>query len=341
MFFPAAAARWMTSSVAIMVMAIPFTTVSGSPTMILSTVCSRHGMPMLLLIRSITWAAVSAVLGSCAGTRPASVRPAPDSIRFRRDTRLFSIAPQCNARSSDLPRIVDPHVRRKQCHRRPSNAGQPFEGDLTKARETREIRDARVRDPRALPELQAFQRLHSAENIEAAICDPGHARVVSLQPRQASDVLRSGIARLPAIHAPQALEVLTAAHVTEPGVGHVHRHEFPERGKARQPGERRVVHVLATHREAAKGRHLRQCGESSSLRGNRASDASSTFLQLTARPRRAGISDSAANPRPPRLGHSRPQMYSMVCERLSARNPSSLATAPWPINIRSRGMAAI
>jgi hypothetical protein len=76
-------------------------------------------------------------------------------------------------------------------------------------------------------------------------------------------------------------------------------------------------------------------------RGNSESERSSTFLQLSAMPRSAGIPLRAKNPRPVRLGHSRPQTYSMVCERLSAVKPLSLATAPWPINIRSRGMAAM
>ena len=68
---------------------------------------------------------------------------------------------------------------------------------------------------------------------------------------------------------------------------------------------------------------------------------SSTFLQLTARPFSEGIAASAANPRPFRLGHSRPQMYSIVCERLSAAKPASLATVPWAISMRSWGIAAM
>jgi hypothetical protein len=62
--------------------------------------------------------------------------------------------------------------------------------------------------------------------------------------------------------------------------------------------------------------------------GKADNEVSSTFLQLTANPRSAGIAASAVNPRPPRFGHSQPQMYSIVCERLSAAKPSSLATAP-------------
>src|SRR5262245_49143026 len=64
--------------------------------------------------------------------------------------------------------------------------------------------------------------------------------------------------------------------------------------------------------------------------GKADNEVSSTFLQLTAKPRSAGIAASALNPRPPRSGHSWPQMYSIVCERLSAAKPSSLATAHWP-----------
>ena len=76
-------------------------------------------------------------------------------------------------------------------------------------------------------------------------------------------------------------------------------------------------------------------------RGNIASASSSTRAQLTARPRSDGMAASAMNPRPVRLGHSRPQMYSIVRERLSASNPSSVAMVPCAINMRNRGMPAI
>src|SRR5262245_56022153 len=47
--------------------------------------------------------------------------------------------------------------------------------------------------------------------------------------------------------------------------------------------------------------------------GKADNEVSSTFLQLTANPCSAVIAASAVNPRPPRFGHSQPQMYSIVC----------------------------
>ena len=73
-------------------------------------------------------------------------------------------------------------------------------------------------------------------------------------------------------------------------------------------------------------------------RGRADRPASSTFLQLTARERSAGIAASASNPRPRRFSQSRPQMRSMVRERLRAMKPSSPATASWHISIRTRGI---
>src|SRR5579883_778189 len=55
----AAAARCNTSNVAIIVVAIPVTGVSGEPALMVSTVSLRHGTPTLSLIRAITCAAVS------------------------------------------------------------------------------------------------------------------------------------------------------------------------------------------------------------------------------------------------------------------------------------------
>src|SRR5262245_3393459 len=57
-FLPAAAARWRTSKVAIIVVATPVTRVSGLPALNVSTVCSRQGTPTFFLIRSITCCAV-------------------------------------------------------------------------------------------------------------------------------------------------------------------------------------------------------------------------------------------------------------------------------------------
>src|SRR5262245_46202233 len=53
----AAAARFSTSKVAPIAVAIPVTIVSGLPALIVSTVCSRHGTAAAFLILSMTsWA---------------------------------------------------------------------------------------------------------------------------------------------------------------------------------------------------------------------------------------------------------------------------------------------
>ena len=56
---PAAAAFSTTSSVAIIVVAMPFTAVLASPAMILSTVSVRQATPTFVLMRSMIWAAVN------------------------------------------------------------------------------------------------------------------------------------------------------------------------------------------------------------------------------------------------------------------------------------------
>src|SRR5437899_10041754 len=58
-FLPDEAARSSTSYVAIMVVAIPVTGVSGSPALKVSTVWSRHGTPTWPLMRSTIWRAVT------------------------------------------------------------------------------------------------------------------------------------------------------------------------------------------------------------------------------------------------------------------------------------------
>ena len=63
-FRRAADARFKRSSVATIVVATPFTTVSGLPALIVSTVCARHGTPTFFWIRSINCPAVK---GSIAG----------------------------------------------------------------------------------------------------------------------------------------------------------------------------------------------------------------------------------------------------------------------------------
>src|SRR5437870_4552377 len=72
--------------------------------------------------------------------------------------------------------------------------------------------------------------------------------------------------------------------------------------------------------------------------GNVDNAASSTFLQLTDNERNAGIAASATNPRDLKLWQRRPQMYSIVCERLNATNPSSPATVSWHIRNLNLGI---
>src|SRR6478609_11380446 len=85
-FFPAAFARLHTSSVAIIVAAMPLTGVSAFPATMLSTVCWRHGIPTFALIRSTTIPAVSAGVGVCAGTEIA----APARRNVRREQFIIS-----------------------------------------------------------------------------------------------------------------------------------------------------------------------------------------------------------------------------------------------------------
>src|ERR1700728_337092 len=137
------------------------------------------------------------------------------------------------AQPGESSRIVHPHVRGEESYSFSCDVRQTIETDFTKLWQSRQMRNARVCQPRTLPELEVFERGHAAQNLQAAISDPGLARIVRLQPRQARDMLGGRVARILAIHAPQTFEVFTAAHVTEPGVRHVHRQDLPERGKVR------------------------------------------------------------------------------------------------------------
>ena len=97
-----------------------------------------------------------------------------------------------------------------------------------------------------------------------------------------------------------------AASVVSRQYMHVRRSSRSQRPTWRKPC---VLHV--DRRQLAKRRKARQ----------RRQRPSSTFLQLTPRPRSAGIFESATNPRLPRFGHSRPQSDSSVFDRLSASKP--------------------
>src|SRR5260370_26571122 len=91
MFNPAAAARCNTSSVAIMVVAMPFTGVSALPAIMLSTVCCRHGIPKLFLMRSMIWPAVRFGRDSCARAKvAAAMEPAITNSR-REDVWLMML----------------------------------------------------------------------------------------------------------------------------------------------------------------------------------------------------------------------------------------------------------
>ena len=65
-------------------------------------------------------------------------------------------------------------------------------------------------------------------------------------------MLGRGVASILAVHTPKALKLFAATYVTEPVVGYTLGCEFSERGETRQGRQRRVVDVLAVHREAAK-----------------------------------------------------------------------------------------
>ena len=111
--------------------------------------------------------------------------------------------------------------------------------------------------------------------ISRLIGDPGHAGVILLQAGGDGDMFCGGIAGVAAVHAPEVFEVLASADVAETGVGNVHRHEPVRAGKS----------------------------------GRRDNAASSTCLQLMARPRSAGILARAANPRPVKFGHRGPRCF--------------------------------
>lgn len=91
MFFPAAFARLHTSSVAIIVVAMPLTGVSIVPAIKLSTVCCRHGIPILALIRSITVPAVNEAGEVCVCAVLTSGTASPASRKTRLELFVFSV----------------------------------------------------------------------------------------------------------------------------------------------------------------------------------------------------------------------------------------------------------
>src|SRR5258708_3485930 len=104
-FCPFPAARCRTSSVAIIVTAIPVTPVCGSPALNVSTVGSCHGTPTCVLICSITWFAVrifSAFAGAC--------EVCPSALEARRKitarvTAVFMERLRCGDRLSPVPTL--------------------------------------------------------------------------------------------------------------------------------------------------------------------------------------------------------------------------------------------
>src|SRR5258707_9434584 len=92
---------------------------------------------------------------------------------------------------------------------------QPVEADLAQAREPGEMRDARVGDARALPELETLERWQASEDLEAAIGNPGLSGIVRFQPRQACHMTRRDVAGVAAVHAPQGFQLLASANVAK------------------------------------------------------------------------------------------------------------------------------
>jgi hypothetical protein len=87
-FFPDAAARWSTSKVANMVVAMPVTGSSGSPALKVSMVSARHGTPTCCLIRSTTCLAVRA--GGGAAVNGTEAMYARSNKLTRMEARLYT-----------------------------------------------------------------------------------------------------------------------------------------------------------------------------------------------------------------------------------------------------------
>src|SRR5262245_39281629 len=175
-----------------------------------------------------------------------------------------------------------------------SDIGRSSDGDRSQPWEAGQQGDARIGNPRALSELDLFERRHASKDLQAAVGDPGLAGVIGLQPGQAGDTLGRRVSRVAAVH------------------------EQGSSNRSQRPTWRKPSSSTSIGINARKAGKL----------GKADNEVSSTFLQLTANPRSACIAASAVNPRPPRFGHSQPQMYCMpAANERDKRN--RLLSATW------------
>ena len=169
-----------------------------------------------------------------------------------------------------------------------SDIGRSSDGDRSQPWEAGQQGDARIGNPRALSELDLFERRHASKDLQAAVGDLGLAGVRGLQPGQAGDTPGRRVSRVAAVPEPDFFQPLAATHVTEAPVGHVHRHQRLQSWKTRQSGQCRVIHVLAAHRQPAQRRHSRERRESASAEVG-AFAAPDVFDSLRATQRREAI----------------------------------------------------
>src|SRR5215813_3486634 len=114
-----------------------------------------------------------------------------------------------------------------------SDIGRSSDGDRSQPWEAGQQGDARIGNPRALSELDLFERRHASKDLQAAVGDPGLAGVIGLQPGQAGDTLGRRVSRVAAVHEPGFYQPLATTRVAEALVEHVHRHQRPQSRKVR------------------------------------------------------------------------------------------------------------
>src|SRR5262249_3324984 len=77
---------------------------------------------------------------------------------------------------------------------------QDVESDLSKSRESRHRNQTGRGDVREVRENDAFERQHTAQNLQAFVGDTGAPSLIRFQPGQVGDVTRSYIRRLWTVH---------------------------------------------------------------------------------------------------------------------------------------------
>ena len=129
--------------------------------------------------------------------------------------------------------------------------------DLAQPRQPRQRGDTRVGHSGNSTQLDFLERLHTAEDRQAAIGDPVITGEILPKFRKPRDVFRRAIGRLPTVHQYQRIHPIALADEPITFIGNVHRHELSQRWKAWERSQRGVAHVLAAHRQTAQHGHAR------------------------------------------------------------------------------------